>query len=108
MTQSKSNPGVFEGKKVEYSAMTKSISWSQPDWAAFHLLKTKLKAERPTNKQQMKSAAVKAWKSITKDCLQTILNKILKMNILFMITYLSNYISAPENGGTVYKNGCNF
>ncbi len=58
---SKSNPGVFEGKKVEYSAMAKSISWSQPDQAAFHLLKTKLKAERAINKQQLKSAAVKAW-----------------------------------------------
>ncbi len=33
---------------------------------AFHLLKTKLEAERPTNKQQLKSAAVKAWQSITK------------------------------------------
>ncbi len=33
---------------------------------AFHLLKTKLKVERPTNKQQLKSAAVKAWQSITK------------------------------------------
>ncbi len=32
---------------------------------AFHLLKTKLKAERPTNKQQLKSAAVKTWQSIT-------------------------------------------
>ncbi len=33
----------------------------------FHLLKTKLKAERPTNKQQLKSAVVKAWQSITKE-----------------------------------------
>ncbi len=33
---------------------------------AFHLLKTKLKEERHANKQQLKSAAVKAWKSITK------------------------------------------
>ncbi len=32
---------------------------------AFYLLKTKLKAERLTNKQQLKSAAVKAWQSIT-------------------------------------------
>ncbi len=48
-------------KKVEYFAMAMSISWSQPDWAAFHSLKTKLKAERPTNKQQLKSAAGK-WK----------------------------------------------
>ncbi len=38
-----------------------------PTEHAFHLLKTKLKAERPTNKQQLKSAAVKAWQSITKE-----------------------------------------
>ncbi len=71
-TYSKSNPWVFEGKKVEYSAMAKSISWSQPDWAAFHSLKTKLKTERPTNKQQLKSAAVKAWQSITKEETQSL------------------------------------
>ncbi len=65
-TYSKSNPGVLEGKKVEYSAMAKSISWSQLDWAAFHSLKTKLKAERATNKQQLKSAAVKAWQTSQK------------------------------------------
>ncbi len=65
-TYIKSNPGVFEGKKVKYSAMAESISWSLPDWAAFHSLKTKLKTERPTNKQQLKSAAVKVWKSSTK------------------------------------------
>ncbi len=34
---------------------------------AFHLLKTQLNAERPTNKQQLKSAAVKAWQSIRGD-----------------------------------------
>ncbi len=72
-TYSKCNPGVFEGKKVEYSAMAESISWSQPDWAAFHSLKTKLKAERPTNKQQLKSAAVKTWQSITKEETQSLL-----------------------------------
>ncbi len=38
-----------------------------PTEHAFHLLKTKLKAERPTNKQQLKSDAVKAWQSITKE-----------------------------------------
>ncbi len=37
-------PKSFEGKKVEYSAMAKSNSIEH----AFHLLKTKLKAERPT------------------------------------------------------------
>ncbi len=34
---------------------------------AFHLRKTKLEAERPTNKQQLKLAALKAWQSITKE-----------------------------------------
>ncbi len=34
---------------------------------AFHLLKTKLKTERATNKQQLKSAVVKSWQSITKE-----------------------------------------
>lgn len=34
---------------------------------AFHLLKTKLQTERPTNKQQLKTAAVKAWQSIKKE-----------------------------------------
>ncbi|KAG2457144.1 TCB1 transposase, partial [Polypterus senegalus] len=34
---------------------------------AFHLLKTKLQIERPTNKQQLKAAAVKAWQSIKKE-----------------------------------------
>ncbi len=59
----KRNPGVFEDKKAEYSAMAESISWSEPDWTAFHSLKTKLKTERATNKQQLKSAAVKTWQT---------------------------------------------
>ncbi|KAG2457546.1 TCB1 transposase, partial [Polypterus senegalus] len=33
----------------------------------FHLLKTKLRTERPTNKQQLKAAAVKAWQRIKKE-----------------------------------------
>lgn len=35
--------------------------------AAFKLLNTKLNAEEPTNKQQPKEAAVKAWQSILKE-----------------------------------------
>ncbi len=27
--------------------------------------------------------------------------------IIYDYIYLSNYIWTPENGGTVYKNGCN-
>ncbi len=38
-----------------------------PTEHAFHLLKTKLKAERPTDKQQLKSAALKAWQCSTKE-----------------------------------------
>ncbi|CAJ0949444.1 unnamed protein product [Ranitomeya imitator] len=34
---------------------------------AFHLLKSRLKTERPTNKQDLKAAAVKAWQSIKKE-----------------------------------------
>ncbi len=48
----KATQEVFEGKKVDYSAMAKPISLSQPDWICIHLMKTKLKAERPTNKQK--------------------------------------------------------
>ncbi|MCJ8746933.1 hypothetical protein PDJAM_G00147550 [Pangasius djambal] len=40
--------------------------------AAFHLLKTRLKAERPTNKQQLKVAAVKAWQSISREEIQNL------------------------------------
>jgi len=39
---------------------------------AFHFLKAKLKAERPTNKQQVKIAEVKAWQSITKQETQSL------------------------------------
>ncbi len=45
-----SKPGVFEGKKVEYSAMAKSISWSQPDRACIALTEDKTKG-RKTLKQ---------------------------------------------------------
>ncbi len=40
----------LEVKAVNYSAMAKSISWSQPDWACISLAEDKLKKERPTNK----------------------------------------------------------
>jgi len=39
---------------------------------AFHFLKAKLKAERPTNKPQVKIAEVKAWQSITKQETQSL------------------------------------
>ncbi len=91
---------------------------------ALHLLKTKLKAERATNKQQLTSTTVKSWQSITneetwslvmptssrlkaviacKDSQQSIKNE----HFIYDHTYLSNYIWASKNRRTVYKNGCN-
>ncbi len=64
----KSNQRVFEGKEVDCYAMAKSITWPESDWACiFHLLKTKLKGKMPQNKQELKTVAVEAWQSITRD-----------------------------------------
>ncbi len=57
---------VFEDKKwniLQWPSQSPDINLIEH---VFHLLRTKLKAERPTNKQQLKSR-VKAWKSITKE-----------------------------------------
>ncbi len=57
---------VFEGKKVEYSALAKSISWSQPDWARISLAEDKTK-DRKTHEQKTTEVSLsKAWQSITK------------------------------------------
>ncbi len=57
---------VFEGKKVEYSALAKSISWSQPDWACISLAEDKTK-DRKTHEQKTTEVSLsKAWQSITK------------------------------------------
>lgn len=59
-------------------AFIKAKKWNVLQWPrqspdlnpiehAFHLLKTRLKAERPENKQELKAAAVKAWQSIKKE-----------------------------------------
>ncbi len=63
----KSNQRVFEGKEVDCYAMAKSITWPESDWACIHLLKTKLKGKCPKNKQELKTVAVEAWQSITRD-----------------------------------------
>ncbi len=44
------NRDVFEGKKEDYSAVAKSISWSQLDWACISLAEDKTKG-RKTHKQ---------------------------------------------------------
>ncbi len=67
---------------------------------AFHLLKTKLEAERPTNK--LKSATANSWQTITKEETQSLvmstsfrLKAVIackgfstKLNILFMIIFI--------------------
>ncbi len=64
-TYSKSNPEFLKVKKFNILQWPSQSPDLNPSERAFHLLKTKLKAERPTNKQQLKSAAVKTWQSIT-------------------------------------------
>ncbi len=48
----KATQEFLKTKKVDYSAMAKQYPDLNPIKHAFHLLKTKLKAERPTNKQK--------------------------------------------------------
>ncbi len=96
-TYSKSNPGVFEGKKEEYSAMAMSISWFQPDWACISLAEDKTKG-RKTHKQT--TTEVSCSKGLAKHrshCLQRILNKIL--NILFMIIFICPITFEPLKMG---------
>lgn len=56
----------FQGSKMEFSSLAKWVTRSQPQTASFHLLKTRLKAESPRNKQQLKTAAAKAYKGSQK------------------------------------------
>ena len=43
---------------IQYPSQSPEL---KPNDHAFHLLKTKLRPERPTDQQQLKVAAVKAW-----------------------------------------------
>ncbi len=53
---------------MESLRLPKSISRFKSDWTwAEHLLKRRVKAEIPQNKQQLELAALKAGKSISKD-----------------------------------------
>ena len=59
--------GVHQGREVEGFRLDKSVCRLKPYWAAFYLLKRRLKGETPQNKQPLKEAALKAWRSITKE-----------------------------------------
>lgn len=109
-TYSKSNQEFLKVKKWNI------VQWpsKSPDFNriehAFHLLKT----ERPTNNKwsQLQQRPDKAserrkpilrwcpWSpDLSEDSQQNIKNK----HFIYYYIYLSNYIWAPENGGTVYK-----
>ncbi len=74
MTQNtaKATQEFFKVKKWNILQWPSQSPKLNPIEHAFHLLKTKLKAERPTNKQQLKSAAAKAWQGITKEETQSL------------------------------------
>ncbi len=63
----KSNQRVFEGKEVDCYAMAKSITWPESDWACISLAEDKTEGKCPKNKQELKTVAVEAWQSITRD-----------------------------------------
>lgn len=46
----------YQDKEIKYSSMVKSVTCFQPKRASFHILKTKLKAEKSKKKQQLKAA----------------------------------------------------
>lgn len=85
------SPGVSE--------RTRQSPDLNPTERDLHSTKTTLQTERPTNKQQPKTSAGDAWKSITGEeappsatfqtsgsrCLQRILNKISTRNLLFQV-----------------------
>ncbi len=66
--------------------MAKSISWSQPDLNLniISLVEDKTKG-RKTHKQQLKSAAVKAWQSITKEETQSLVMSMMSSRLKAVI-----------------------
>ena len=63
----KATQAFFKAKKWNILQWPSQLPDLNPIEHAFNLLKTKLKAERPANKQQLKTPAVKSWQSITKE-----------------------------------------
>ncbi len=70
MTQkhtAKATKEVLKGKKWTVMQWPSQSPDLNPIEHAFHLLKTKLKGKCPKNKQELKTVAVEAWQSITRD-----------------------------------------
>lgn len=65
-------PRVSQDTDIGYSSMAKSPDHN-PIGHAFQLLMTKLNAKRPTNKQELRTAAVKDWQSNSREETQYLL-----------------------------------
>ena len=92
---------VFIDQTEDRSSQVDSSDLNQIEHE-FHLLKTKLKTERPTNKQQLKTAAVKEWKSIRNEETQRLV-----MSMASILQAVHYYVHFSEIRGTVHTNGYN-
>ncbi len=63
----KATKEFLKGKKWTVMQWPSQSPDLNPIEHAFHLLKTKLKGKCPKNKQELKTVAVEAWQSITRD-----------------------------------------
>ena len=63
----KATKEIFKAKKWNVLQWPSQSPDLNPIERAFHLLKTKLKGKCPKNKQELKTDAVEAWQSITRD-----------------------------------------
>ncbi len=63
----KATKEILKGKKWTVMQWPSHSPDLNPIEYAFHLLKTKLKGKCPKNKQELKTVAVEAWQSITRD-----------------------------------------
>ena len=63
----KANQELLKAKKRNILQWPSQSLDLNPTEHSFNLMKTKLRAERPSNKQQMKAVAVKGWQSISRE-----------------------------------------
>ena len=63
----KATKEFFKAKKWNVMQLASQSPDLNPIEHAFHLLKTKVKGKCPKNKQELKTVAVEAWQSITRD-----------------------------------------
>ncbi len=110
---------ILRGKKVNYSARAKSISWSQPDWACISLAEDKTKDRKPhkhnnwsqqrPGKASQKRKASLWWCPWDPDLRQSLPAKDSKqiLKIVWLYLFVQLHLN-PWKWGTLYKNGCNY